>query len=102
MSLFALRPRARIEFGPVVPTFLWWKRGEMAAARARVEGFFYRVIFNHGLDGFCLSERHGLGRLDVSVLEEHESDQCERRAPDSDLCADNSEHGEQRQEPAYY
>src|SRR5258708_19224644 len=38
MTLFALWPRARIEFGPIVPAFLWWEGCEMVAARAGVEG----------------------------------------------------------------
>src|SRR5258705_5016504 len=37
MTLFALWPRARIEFGPIVPAFLWWEGCEMVAARAGVE-----------------------------------------------------------------
>src|SRR5258705_11861460 len=39
MTLFALWPRARIEFGPIIPAFLWWEGCEMIAARAGIEGF---------------------------------------------------------------
>src|SRR3712207_4623015 len=45
MPLIALRPRARIELGPVVPALLWWKRGEMTAARPRRESFFHQFLF---------------------------------------------------------
>ena len=40
MTLFALRPCARIELGPVVPALLRRKRGEMTTTRTRIEGFF--------------------------------------------------------------
>src|SRR4051795_2368879 len=100
MTLFAFWPSAWIELGPVVPALLRWKRGEMAAARAWVEGFVVWIIFSHRLHGF-LCEWHGLSRLHVSVLEEHESDQGERRASDSYLCAHNAEHCEQRQQTPY-
>src|SRR6185369_6819158 len=47
MTLFALRPRARIELGPVVPAFLRWKRGEVTTARAWVESLFLTHTFSH-------------------------------------------------------
>src|SRR6185369_8589436 len=40
MPLLARRPRARIQFRPIIPTFLRRKRRKMAPTRTRVEGFF--------------------------------------------------------------
>src|SRR6185369_5985682 len=47
MALFAFRPRARIELGPVVPALLRRKRGEMTAARAWVESLFHLLCEWH-------------------------------------------------------
>ena len=44
VTLDALRPRARVELGPVVSALLRLKRGEMAATRSWVEGLFHSVI----------------------------------------------------------
>ena len=85
MPLLSLRPRPRIELGPIIPPLLRRKRREMTPTRTRIEGFVYRVY----LAISCIilwfyAKRHGLAGLDVSVFEEHQADQCQRRAGDSE------------------
>ncbi len=68
MPLLPLRPRPRIELGPIIPPFLRRKRRQMTPARPRVESFFFQ--FPHLCD-LWLRERHGLARLDVCAFEKH-------------------------------
>src|SRR5262245_10704540 len=44
VPLLALRPRTRVQFGPIIPALLRRKRRQMTPARTRVEGFVVCVM----------------------------------------------------------
>jgi hypothetical protein len=45
MPLLPLRPRTRIELGPIIPALLWRERRQMTPTRPRVESFGLKFSF---------------------------------------------------------
>jgi len=54
VAFLALRPRLRIQLGPVVPAFCWRIRSEMAPARSGIEGFVLFAFRVHVINKILL------------------------------------------------